>query len=226
MDNDAKPAENAASNTPNDPGEVLGLARTLVDQLHGLQARLEYSYSAAESYMRAAAVPQAYPAMYPPPPPRPLPPAPPMADWSELQALINRFEKEQQAAVARHEKLEVQTRTLLEGLPALVQQAFQKLEEQNRGRLKHLWAGFQDEREHSLGEMESRLTGAVRQSLVEVRSLDAPMREDLMRVLQDLEATVQKQRGELRFTKSLLWLTGSALVLVFVLVTYTILPRL
>ena len=206
-----------------DAGEVLGLARTLVDQLHGLQARIEHSYSTAESFLRSAAVPAMYHPL--PLPGRPAPPPPPV-DLTQLQALLDRFEAEQRSALERHQKVEVQSRTLLEGLPELIQQAFEKLEEQNRNRIQRLWQDFQEDRERQAQESEGRLVAAIRHGVLEARSVDAPMREDLMRVIKGLDAALQKQRGEVRFFKALFWLSASALALVFVLVGYVVLPRL
>jgi hypothetical protein len=149
---------------------------------------------------------------------------------ASFQTFLEHCQKDHMAAVDRHNQLQAQTRAALRDLPSLSEGAVQKFSEQAGKRLEQLWSNWLQPREHRVAEMDSRFD--------EIMERAAGLQEALEHALgqqkpdteppewaESLRAATMGYGSELKFLKTMVWITLAAVALSYGLVIYAVILR-
>jgi hypothetical protein len=147
-----------------------------------------------------------------------------------FEQFLHKCAREHQAAVEQQGRLQAQLRKAVEDLPAQAEPAIQKFLEQSRARIEQMWSNWFQHREQRVVEMESRYDAIVEkavemQKLLEQAGPAAPQQAAAPEWAHVLEQSSAAHSSELRFVKTLLWITLAAVGLAYALVTYAVILR-
>ena len=150
---------------------------------------------------------------------------------TDFQGFLQRCYQDHTAAVDRHNQLQAQARAALRDLPALAENAVHKFSDQARARIEQLWTGWLQPREQRVSEMEARFD--------EISDKAAAMHEALEQVVaaqrqdpttppewaETLHAADAARAAEIKFLKTMVWITLAAVALSYGLVVYAVILR-
>ncbi len=149
---------------------------------------------------------------------------------TDFQGFLQRCQEDHQAALDRNNQLQAQMRAALKDWPAMGESAIQKFFEQGRARLEQIVNNWFQHREQRVTEMESRFdemlekTVALHQQLEKSSGAAAPAAVP-PEWMESLEAVSAAHGSELRFLKTLLWITLAAVALSYGLIVYAMILR-
>ncbi|MBI3665986.1 MAG: hypothetical protein HY236_07135 [Acidobacteria bacterium] len=153
---------------------------------------------------------------------------------NDFRNLLARWTQEHQRSLENETRLQTQMRMALEGLPARAETSLSKFLEECRGRVEQLLNGWLESRGQHMMELENRFDGIVVQALETGQKLEKeaakhaapaepqPAPAEWMDAVESATAT---HTSELRFVKTLLWVTLAAVGLAYALVFYAVIPR-
>lgn len=163
--------------------------------------------------------------------------APPPAEGAvapeEFSKFLARCEEDYKAALERENKLAAQWRKALDSLPTRAEGAIQRFLEQNQARQEQSFTAWMQQREQRTVELEKREEGVLNKVIERQHALE---NELLKRAggtgssvpqewTQTMEAVSASHTNELRFLKTLLWITLAAVGLSYGLVAYAVILR-
>lgn len=150
---------------------------------------------------------------------------------TDFHGFLQRCYQEHTAAVDRQNQLQAQTRAALRDLPSLAENAVQKFSEQAGKRLEQLWSGWLQPREQRVAEMEARFDDIAEKAT----GLHEALEQALGAQQQDtttppewaesLHAASVAHSSELKFLKTMVWITLAAVALSYGLVVYAVILR-
>jgi chromosome segregation ATPase len=152
----------------------------------------------------------------------------------EFRKFLARCEEAHKAALEREEKLTAQWRKTIDSLPGRAEAAIQRFLDQNQSRLDQTLQTWVQQREQRAAELEKREDSLVNKVIERQRHLEgevaklasgggpAPVSTEWM---QAVEAVNASQANELRFLRTLLWVTLAAVGLSYGLVAYAVILR-
>jgi hypothetical protein len=152
---------------------------------------------------------------------------------ADFQQFLERCEKDHRALLDAQNRLQSQLRTTLEKLPSQVDPTIQKFLDQSRGRLEQVWSGWLQHREQRATEMEGRYDAMVEKAAQVQRVLDEQLAAGTQpqhsgvapEWAENLEIATSTHTSELRFLKTLMWITLGAVGLAYILITYAFILR-
>ncbi len=164
-------------------------------------------------------------------------PAPAPAEGSvapeEFLKFLARCQEEYKAALERQNKLAVQWHKALDNLPARADGAIQRFLEQNQSRMEQSFAAWMERREQRGTELDQQDEGILSKVIEKQRELE----NELAKLgggsgpgvapewTQTIESVSAAHTNELRFLKTLLWITLAAVGLSYGLVAYAVILR-
>jgi DNA repair exonuclease SbcCD ATPase subunit len=151
----------------------------------------------------------------------------------EFRQFLTRCEEDYKAALERENKLAAQWRKALDSLPSRAEGAIQKFLEQNQGRLEQSFGHWLQQREQRAAELEKREEGQLNKVIEKQRSMENEMAKLAggggssvsTEWTQTIEALSASHTNEIRFLKTLLWITLAAVGLSYGLVAYAVILR-
>jgi hypothetical protein len=151
----------------------------------------------------------------------------------EFRKFLARCEEDHKAALERESKLAAQWRKALEGLPARTDGAIQRFLEQNQPRLEQSFAAWIQQREQRNADVEQRDEGILSKVIEKQHALESELAKlgggsgsaVAPEWTQAVEAASAAHTNELRFLKTLLWITLAAVGLSYGLVAYAVILR-
>jgi chromosome segregation ATPase len=151
----------------------------------------------------------------------------------EFRQFLARCEEDYKAALERENKLAAQWRKALDSLPSRAEGAIQRFLEQNQGKLEQSFAYWLQQREQRAAELEKREEGLLNKVIEKQRSMENEMvklaggggSSVSTEWTQTIEALSASHTNELRFLKTLLWITLAAVGLSYGLVAYAVILR-
>jgi len=144
----------------------------------------------------------------------------PRPEPAEMQGFLARYQADQEAALRRQRKFELQTTAALESLVELSTHAFQKIQQEGAARLEGMWSGWLEGRQKKLEELEARAA-----SLTNGQAAGTAPPQAIEKLVEVLQAGQEMHRSDLRFRKALVWLLLSAFTLGCLLVGLVVLLR-
>jgi len=151
----------------------------------------------------------------------------------EFRKFLARCEEDYKAALELENKLAAQWRKALDGLPSRADGAIQRFLEQNQPRLEQSLAAWMQQREQRGVELENRDEGILSKVFEKQQAMESELAK-LSRGsgpgvppewTQTIEAVSAAHTNELRFLKTLLWITLAAVGLSYGLVAYAVILR-
>ena len=152
----------------------------------------------------------------------------------DFKGFVSRCEADHKAALERESKLEAQLRKTLEILPSRGESAMQKFLEQGQGRVEKTVNGWLHQHAQRVADIEERNDTIVSKLVETHRSMEASISKLAGSAgqgapppdwLQNIETLCNHTSAELRFVKTLLWVSLAAVGLSYVLVAYAVLLR-
>ena len=149
----------------------------------------------------------------------------------DFKAFVSRCEADHKAALERETKIEAQLRKTLEILPSRGESAMQKFLEQGQGRVEKTVNGWLHQHGQRVADIEERNETIVSKLIETHRSMEAAISKVAGQGapppdwLQNMETLCNQTSAELRFVKTLLWVSLAAVGLSYVLVAYAVLLR-
>ncbi len=221
IDQAQQTAANAAEQVARVDEQVNRLEKTSALALEAAQSAAQKAAQALDQAAQAAASPA--PAIV-------AAPDDPEQAATDFQGFLQRCQEDHQAALDRNNQLQAQMRAALKDLPAMGESAIQKFFEQGRSRLEQIVNNWFQHREQRVTEMESRFdemlekTVALHQQLEKSSAAAAPAAVS-PEWAENLEALSAAHGSELRFLKTLLWITLAAVALSYGLIVYAMILR-
>ncbi len=176
---------------------------------------------AAQALEKASAAASAAPA-----------PAEGAATPEEFQKFLARCEEDYKAALEKENKLTAQWRKALDSLPARSDGAIQRFLEQNQTRMEQSITAWMQQREQRSVETDKRDEGILSKVIEKQRALESELAKfgggdgpAAPEWTQAIEAASAAHTNELRFLKTLLWITLAAVGLSYGLVAYAVILR-
>ena len=150
----------------------------------------------------------------------------------DFKGFLSRCEADHKALLERETKLEAQLRKTLEILPSRGESAMQKFLEQGQGRVEKTVNGWLQQHGQRVADIEERNETIVCKLIETHRSMEAEISKLASGQgapppdwLQNIQALCSHTSAELRFVKTLLWVSLAAVGLSYVLVAYAVLLR-
>ena len=154
-------------------------------------------------------------------------------DAEAFQKFLVRCEADYKAALERENKLSAQWRKALDTLPARAEAGIQKLLEQSQSKLDQSLASWRQQLERRAAEAEQGEDGALHKLAENQRHIEgelatlaaakaSPVSPEW---IQAVEAASAVHSSELRFLKTLMWITLAAVGLSYGLVAYAVILR-
>ncbi len=143
------------------------------------------------------------------------------AEWGVAAAAATSENHEQAAAEFRQwlERREAEHKAALEALPAQSETAIEKFLDENRQRLAQMWSVWFQQREEKVAEMENRYRK------IAEKAAAAPGSSPAQGWGEEMASAVNTHSSELRFVRTLLWITLAAVALAYALVAYAVVAR-
>jgi hypothetical protein len=207
------------------------LARLEKDGTEALEGAKAARDLASQALEKAAAAPAAAAG-----PAAPMDPGQQEKLAGDFQTYLARCDAEHKAAIERENKLQAQVRKTLETLPGRAEAAMQKVLEQSQGRADKTLAGWLQQHEQRVVDLEKRnetmvnkiveTHRAMERELAKIGSGAQPGQPALPpEWAQNVEALLAQTGSELRFVKTLLWVSLAAVGLSYALVAYAVILR-
>lgn len=218
-DLERRPAPNAGGGHEQPAAGVAELAAKVEELREQTAKAQELSAQALEKASTAASAPPA--------------PAEGAATPEEFRKFLARCEEDYKAALERENKLTAQWRKALDSLPARADGAIQRFLEQNQTHLEQSVAAWMQQREQRSVEMDNRDEGILSEVIEKQRALENELAKlgggsspsAAPEWTQAIEAASAAHSNELRFLKTLLWITLAAVGLSYGLVAYAVILR-
>jgi hypothetical protein len=154
----------------------------------------------------------------------------------DFQHFLARCHADHKAAVEQHARLQTQTRMAVEGLPARAEATLHKFLEQGRHHLEQTWTQWVQHREQRVHDMEGRYKDLVDRAAEAQRALEQEVAKHadsapkhppagMTEWIESLQATAARQSSEIRFMKTLMWVSLGAVGLAYGLVAYALILK-
>lgn len=215
-------------------GAVAGLMKDIGDRQSAMTTMIEEARQlATQALERSMAAPGTAPAGTGPPSTLPAPEVQAQAA-AQFQQFLAQCESQHQAAVERENELLAHWRQTLDKLPSHAEASAQKCLEQSNARLDQLWSQWLQTHDGQMADAEKRQQGFVdkvveQHQLLEqqVTKLASGAQPHIASAewIESVQAASAAQSSELRFLKTLLWITLAAVGISYVLVAYAVVLR-
>ena len=154
----------------------------------------------------------------------------------DFQQFSKRCDADHKQALERESKLQTQWRKAVEAFPSRAEAVVQKHLEQSQGRMDQAVTGWLQQREQRVGELDKRFDSMLSKVVEKHRQLEAQMSTLAAgsqpgagapppEWMEAVEAANATHGSELRFIKTLLWITLAAVGLSYALVAYALILR-
>ncbi len=152
----------------------------------------------------------------------------------EFRKFLARCDEDYKAALERENKLAAQWRKALDSLPSRAEGAIQKFLEQTQSRMDQSFLSWLKQREERVAEREGRDEDLLQKIIERQQALEGQI-EKLPKAaeaaaappewMQAIQASNATHTNEIRFLKTLLWITLAAVGLSYGLVAYAVILR-
>jgi hypothetical protein len=154
---------------------------------------------------------------------------------ADFRTFVSRCDADHKASLERESKLQAQVRKTLETLPTRAEALLQKALEQNQGRMEKTVTGWLQQHEQRVAELEKRNDTMVSKIVETHRAMEKELSKAGAGAhaqpaippewIQNVEALCAQTSAEVRFVKTLLWVSLAAVGLSYVLVAYAVILR-
>jgi len=156
---------------------------------------------------------------------------------NDFQHFLTRCHTDHKNLVEQTSRLQTQTRMTLEGLPSKADGAVQKFLELGRGQLEQSWNQWVQSRDKKVHDVEKRYDELMVKSMEAQQALErelskaggaSPAQQPPAIVtewMEAVEANTATQTSELRFIKTLMWVSLAGLGIGYVLVVYALILK-
>jgi hypothetical protein len=153
-----------------------------------------------------------------------------------FQQFLKRCETEHKSLLEQEGRIQTQLRIALESFPARTEAAVNKFLEQSRTRVEQSCLSWLQHRERRIVDLENHFDGIVGKALQTQKVLEEQIAKsaaahsveeppEMSELMQVLESTSAAHSSELRFVKTLLWVTLAGVGLAYALVVYAVILR-